>query len=112
MSFPRQTLIDIIATREMGFSRNINICRGIELANKLRNNNVEIINKPERHYIDINYVLIKTEYNYIKIILHMDEVDIYIYDNNKQFVSNMREYYDYRYPDDIKNVILILDKIM
>tara|TARA_B100000497_G_C7657838_1_gene396052 strand:+ start:1269 stop:1610 length:342 start_codon:yes stop_codon:yes gene_type:complete len=113
MSFPRQTLRDIIATREMGFSRNINICRGIELANKLKDNNkIKIINQPQRHYIDINFVLIKTDYNYIKVFLYRDEIDIYMYNNKKQFVSNIREYYDYRCPDDIQDVISIIDKLI
>ena len=77
-----QTVQDIIATREMGFARNINICRGIQVAGKITlKPDIRIIPKPEEYYINV-----------------------YIYENT--------EYYNYYRDDYINNIIEIINRYM
>ena len=105
----KQTVQDIIATREMGFARNINICRGILLAQELeKDKQISIINKPSKWYIDVNYVLFKKENIYCKVYLHQDILNMYIYDNNKHLIMSINENYIYK-NDNIADIVNIIN---
>ena len=107
MSRFKQTIHDIIAMRDRGFEKNLNIQRGIDYSSKVvLNNGVSILKKPSKYFIDIDYILFKTQNRFIKIKIFLDYIDIYIYDSNGNYIHKNKEYYTY------SNDLIEIHKIM
>ena len=107
MSRFKQTIHDIIAMRDRGFEKNLNIRRGIDFSSTVvLNNGVSIIKKPSEYYIDIDYILFKTQNGFIKIKIFVDYINIYMYDSNGNYIHRNIEYYTY------SNDLIEIHKIM
>ena len=102
----KQSGSDVLYMENLRHEKNISINRGIQTVDFLqKNKNISIMVRPDRYSINIDYIMIKSDFYILKIYIYSDHTVIYKYFTDGDLMSKNIDSYTYRCQYDIYNIV-------